>query len=170
MNKLVLTIGSAVVGNDSLVAWLLERGASPNARCGLDCTALSCAVVSGSRAVVDMLFRYGGDAKKGQLMYHAIERQPLDIHILDTLVEKGAPIDSILYSSNKQTELEYQMSALGPGTPLHAAIAAGNLEAVRYLIHKGASCEKTTTQGRTALQIALDTNACAEIVNLLQQY
>lgn len=117
-----------------------------------------------------MLFLHGGDAKKGQLMYHAIERQPLDMHILDMLVEKGAPVDSILYASSEQTDLEYQMSALGLGAPWHAAVAAGNLEAVRYLMDKGASCEKTTLQGRTALQIGFDSNACAEIMSLLQHH
>nr|POF26250.1 isoform 3 of ankyrin repeat and socs box protein 11 [Quercus suber] len=158
----------AAVDNDAWVAWPGDQGADPNGRCELDFTPLSCAVISGSIAVVDMLFHHGGDARKGQLMYHAIERQPLDRSILDMLVEKEAPIDHILYSSSEQTQLEYQISALGLGTPLHAATAAGNLEAVRYLIDKGASAKKTTLHGRTALQIALDTNACKDIVDLLR--
>nr|POE61855.1 isoform 2 of ankyrin-2 [Quercus suber] len=160
---------SAAARHLSVVQFLLDRGASPNAKCELDKTPFSLALEKGLRTVVDLMLDYGADVEQGEAIHHAIHRSPLDTQLLDMLIEKGAPFDSVLYSSGSQTQYQRNLSSVGLGTQLHHAIIEGKTEAARCLIKKGSSLDKTTIYGRTALQIAIDTNASPSIFSMLRE-
>nr|POF12665.1 putative potassium channel akt5 [Quercus suber] len=159
----------AAVRDFSVVEFLLNRNANPNTRCEVDKTPFSLAVENGSNAVIDLMLHHGADVKQGELIHHAIQREPLDTELLDMLVTRGAPFDNILYASKNQTQYERNMSAVGLGTQLHHAIIEGNVEAVRYLLKKGSSIDKTTRFGKAAQQIAMQSNASQCILNLIAE-
>lgn len=153
-----------------LTSWLLARGANPNARCQIDCTPLSFAVQLNLSEVVKHLLSHGGDVQCGQLVHYAVEQEATNMELLAKLVEQGAPINEIRFSSSEglaQTETEYQLSAIGVGTPLHTAIGARNFEAIRYLVNHGARLEIRDLWDRTPYQLALDQDLPSEFLDEL---
>ena len=134
-----------------MTTWLLDHGADPNRQCVIDLTPLSLAVESAPVSVIRLMLSRGGDAQRGQLLHHAIERPSDTIEVLRLLVEQGAPINSTVYEDYPSWALFHFM---GLGTALHKAAELGNVDAVRYLIGEGADRSIKDTNGRTAIELA----------------
>ncbi|KAJ9221708.1 hypothetical protein DTO027B5_8911 [Paecilomyces variotii] len=144
-------LGYAIADED-MVAWLLDHGADPNRQCVIDLTPFSFAVESAPISVIRLILSRGGDVQKGQLLHHAIEREADAIEVLRLLVEKGAPINAIMYENHYPSGALFQFMRLG--TALHKASALGKADVVHYLISKGADQSIKDTNGRTAMECA----------------
>ena len=157
---------SAAVEDEAMVYWLLEHGADPNRQCAIDLTPLSNAVRTGSLSVIHLMFRYGGDAKKGQLLHHAVERQNNVIDVVKVLLEKGATINATMYQDHYFSWRLYYF--MGLGTALHQAAKLGKADIVRFLIDEGADLRIKDANDHTALQVAQIANA-QEVVDVLSK-
>lgn len=142
---------SYAVADEEMVGWLLDHEANPNQQCVIDFTPLSQAVETAPIPVIQLMLRHGGDARKGQLLHHAIARISDNIAVLSLLIEKGADINSPMYNDYPSSALFYFM---GLGTALHKAAELGKVDIVRYLISKGADLDIKDANGRTALECA----------------
>ncbi|KAK5399153.1 hypothetical protein LTR06_011521, partial [Exophiala xenobiotica] len=119
-----------------LVQWLIAHGANPNARGKFGITPLSMAAKSASKEVIELLFKLGASTEYGQPLHFAVEKdRPDDIIIL--LLEKGAPINGILYEGHKLSY--HHWKDFGLGTPLHEAARVGNKRLVQLLQECGAN-------------------------------
>ena len=146
---------SLVVEDAEMVAWFLERGASPNTRCDLDLTPLSIAVCYSSMAIIQSLFDQGGCIKFGQLLHHAIRRDlPDQMEVFDLILSKGPPINHVM---NQEYMYGYYMQrCFGLGTPLQEAAELGKLDMVKRLIEEGAHPLIRNSRGKVPLGRARD--------------
>jgi ankyrin repeat protein len=80
-----------------MTTWLLGRGADPNARCDIDYTPLSYAVKYADLPTINLLLRHGGDVRKGQLVVNAIYRESHTLKVVKDLIDRGAPLNSLMY-------------------------------------------------------------------------
>lgn len=136
-----------------LARWLLGRGADPNATNGLDITPLSIAVQDASLEIIHILFDFGGFIKRGQLLHFAARRVlPDRVDILVYLLEKGAPVNGIMFQNC--TESYDQEKHVGLGTPLHSAAQGGHLDLVETLLLRGANPLIQDSNGRLAVDKA----------------
>ena len=100
-----------------------------------------------------MLFQRGADIRRGQLLHHAAMRQgPDTIELISFLLELGAPINEIQYTTH---ELSYRLQrCTALGTPLQYAAEKRNANVVSYLLQRGADPSIKSTRGNTALETA----------------
>lgn len=134
-----------------MTAWLLDHGADPNRQCFIDLTPLSLAVEKASISIICLIFSHGGDARKGQLLHHAVERQSDTIEVLRLLLEKGVSLDSTAYEDQNSWALFHFM---GLGTALHKAAELGKVDVVKFLLSKGANKGVKDANGRTPIECA----------------
>lgn len=135
-----------------MVAWLLDHGADPNQQCIIDLTPLSLAVESASISVIQLLLSRGGDARKGQLLHHAVERDSDSIAVLSLLLANGAAINSTLYEAHYPSQALFYF--MPRGTALHKAAELGKVDVLRSLVDQGANLDIKDANGRTALEYA----------------
>jgi ankyrin repeat protein len=151
MTKICIICCSDAIGDEEMTAWLLDHGAGPNRRCLIDFTPLSLAVESTPISIISLMFSRGGDAGKGQLLHHTIERRSGTIEVLKLLLEKGAPLDSTAYEDHPSWALFHFM---GLGTALHKAAELGKVDVVNFLISEGANQCVKDANGRTPIDCA----------------
>lgn len=149
-----------------MAAWLLDHGADPNRQCVIDLTPLSLAVESAPISVIQLMFSRGGDARKCQLLHHAIERHSDNIAALRLLVENGANINSTMYEDHYPSRALFNFMPLG--TALHKAAELGKVDVVRYLVSEGANLSIKDANGRTALEYAQLLNQ-REVIQALEK-
>ena len=140
--------------------WFLTHGADPNAPAGeWDVTPLSCAVAQAPVSTVKLLFEHGGSTAYGQLMNFASNRTDSEgVPIMQYLLNRGASINDTLWE-NRPDLMHWAM--VGASTPLHGAAAAGNVEAVRFLLEHGADRTKRSVRsGKLPIDVA---QACKNI-------
>ena len=136
-----------------LTLWFLSHGADPNATCGLDITPLSIAVRDAPFEIIRTLFDHGGSIEHGQLLHFAaIRGLPDRIDVLSYLLDKGAPINSVMYEHSVDSYEQEKLSGLG--TPLHSAAATGCLEMVDMLLSSGANPLTENSRGKLAIEEA----------------
>lgn len=128
----------AVVLHDrKLTEWFLSHGADPNAQCYLDITPLSYAVQSAPFDIIELLFENGGSIEKGQLLHHAVNRTKPDcLEVVQMLLDKGSPINSIQYQNHHDSYEHFKW--FGLGTPLYDVANKGHLEMAALLLKNGA--------------------------------
>ena len=146
--------------------WFLNHGANPNAQAGeWDVTPLSSAAAVTPLSTIKLLFDHGGSIAQGQLLHHASDRtDPACVPILEYLVEQGAPINQTLWEDRPDLA---DWANLGASTPLYNAVAAENIESVRFLLRHGADRHKpTVNSGRLPIDVA-QARKYTEIVKLL---
>lgn len=149
-----------------MVAWLLDHGADPNQQCVIDLTPLSLAVESAPISVIQLMLSHGGDARKGQLLHHAIERLSDNVAVLKLLIGKGAAINSTMYEDHYPSRALFCFMPLG--TPLHKAAELGKVNVVHYLVSEGADLSISDAKGRTTLEYAQMLNQ-REVIQALEE-
>ena len=136
-----------------LTFWFLSHGADPNATCGLDITPLSIAVRDASFEVIRILFDHGGSIKHGQLLHFAaIRGLPDRLNVLNYLIDKGAPVNGIMFENYRDSYEQEYLSGLG--TPLHSAAVKGYLDIVDQLLSRGADPSIRNSWGKLAVDEA----------------
>lgn len=140
--------------------WLLqELCADVNVECDYLNTPLSVALQRAAEPIVDAMMRQHVRADKGQLMHYALWRaleQPTwDTRLMDSLLERGAPINKKMYDcEDPSNAIAYQMGAIPFGTLLHIAVKSGRTVAVEYLLQHGARTDLKDEVGKTSLDVA----------------
>ena len=134
-----------------MTIWLLDHAADPNTRCDIDTTPLSYAVRHTDLPTIDLLLRRGGDVRIGQLVHNAIYRESDTLKVVETLVDRGASLDSLMYQDHQYS---WNMFPFMRETPLHTAVALKSDDIIRYLIHKGANVKIENYRGQTVMQSA----------------
>ncbi len=119
-----------------------------------------------------MLFDAGGDAKKGNLLHCAVERQAGQdtAEIIELLIARGVPVDEVEFEQPSAQQLRWGFSR---GTALHKACYLGNSEATSALLEHGAdpSCNRRCYDEEekcTPLNVA-KANGNEAIIAMLQQ-
>lgn len=99
------------------------------------------------------MFDHGGSIEHGQLLHFtAIRGLPDCIDVLSYLLDKGAPINSVMYENSVDSYEQEKFSGLG--TPLHSAAATGRLEMVDMLLSSGADPLTKNSRGKLAIEEA----------------
>ncbi|KAL9098641.1 MAG: hypothetical protein Q9163_005740 [Psora crenata] len=144
---------SLAIKDTKLTLWFLAHGADPNATCGLDITPLSIAVREASFEIIQIMFDHGGSTEHGQLLHFAaIRGLPDRLDVLSYLLNKGAPVNSLMFENSVESYEQEKFSGLG--TPLHSAASAGCLEVVDMLLSKGADPLIKNSRGKLAVDEA----------------
>mmetsp|Transcript_1603 Transcript_1603/g.4627 ORF Transcript_1603/g.4627 Transcript_1603/m.4627 type:complete len:1077 (+) Transcript_1603:855-4085(+) len=150
---------AAEAGKTEVCKYLLRQGADLETVDSNFCTPLHLAVLQGREEVVDLLLKNGASVAavdedcSTPLHYAASEGHR---RIASALIQAGA-------------EIERGRSDEPSWTPLHQAAEAGQAAIVRLLIASGASCDRKDREGRTALQVAADSNHRAVVALLASQ-
>ncbi|KAH0542497.1 hypothetical protein FGG08_003093 [Glutinoglossum americanum] len=147
---------SRVVADESVVGWLLDRGADPNLGSPPDVpdacvigsssgVVLEGAVYYSSIVVFDLLLERGAELENSLPLHSAAEWQSdRRIPMMEHLLELGVDMNG----SDDKRRLH------GWGTPLHYAIRARHTEHVRFLLQRGADPRAANLRDKTALEAA----------------
>lgn len=141
-----------------LTRWFLENGADPNGRGFYDNTPASIAAGHAPLRTLALLLDHGANPLCGQLVFHAASREVDAVKaismLLDRIEENGDMFDinSRLYDSDPNTK--GHLSFMGLGTPLHHAADAGQMEAVKWLLDKGADARIRDSRGHLPRDLA----------------
>ena len=149
-------------GNAAIIAQLLAGGADPNTTLPGSETVLMTAARTGDVKVIDALIAHGADVSptnpRGQtpLMWAAAKNNAAAIRLL---VERGADINARTAADATDPTVRHHPSfEVPPPTGFSAflfAVRAGNLDAVRALLEKGANLNDTLSDGQNSLVVAL---------------
>lgn len=166
---------AAKAGNESVVRWLLERGANVNANSHTASGSIvAAAAARGRTKIVTLLLEKGADPLRTRaLNWSALHAAACNgqTRVADILLRHGVPVDhstanygSALYEACKRghlatVQLLYlhgaSLAKQGTcGTPLHAASGVGYLKVVEYLLEKEADVNKVAGKYDTPLQAA----------------
>lgn len=148
-----------------MTTFLLSRGADPNRQCVIDLMPLSWAVESAPISVIQSMLSHGGDVHRGELLHHVMERESEVVEVAKVLVDRGAPINAVMYQNHDPSWALF--GVMGPGTPLHRAVELGKLDAVCYLVSAGADQTIRDGKGRTAMERAQALGR-SEVIQALQ--
>lgn len=154
-----------VVADREVALWLLDLGADLNKPTYIDLTPMSYAVQSAPPDLVRELFNRGGDVQRGQLLQHALDRPADIIEVLGILLDRGAPLNAIMYENHEASRRLYPFMEFG--TPLHKAASLGKADVVRYLLERGADVASRNAKGRTAMECA-ERAGHDEVVGMLE--
>jgi len=142
-NQSVL-ITAATIGDPFVVSALLQAGANPNAQNDGGLTALISATVTNKVDVARLLLKKGARTdiqnSDGLTALHLAAATGTDA-IASLLVGAGAKVD--------------ERRAKDGVAPLHLAASTGHHDVVKTLLRAGASLDAKTTEGKTALDLAL---------------
>lgn len=156
---------SEAINDEEMTRWLLDHGADPNRQSFVDITPLSCAVADAPIHIIKLLLDRGGDARRGELLQHAIDRKEDAVEVLLLLLERGAPLNLLMYQNHPWSWRLFLVTGLG--TPLHKATRLKKVGTVRYLLDQGADTSIKDSNGSTALDYAKQSNQL-QIMKLLK--
>ncbi|KAI4282820.1 MAG: hypothetical protein L6R35_005305 [Caloplaca aegaea] len=157
---------SLAVNDRKLTSWFLSHSADPNASCGLDITPLSIAVREAPLDIINLLFDHGGSIEHGQLLHFALKRRHPDrIAVMQLLLDKGAPINTVMFKNRPESYEQERYSGLG--TPLHSAAKTGSMDVVDFLLSRGADPSIKDSYGELAIANA-DYHGFSKMVDRLR--
>lgn len=155
------------VRDEHFTRWLLDKGASADARGELDITAVSVAVVSASTSTIRLLLQRSSGVQHGQLLHFALQRKGNDtLEIIELLLNLGCPIDGVFFRNDPRSWSEWSIGEAG--TALFTAAEQGRDDVVAYLLSRGADTTLVSSKGRTALEVAVSKEHSG-VVKLLRQ-
>lgn len=156
------------VRDEHFTRWLLDKGASADARGEFDVTAVSVAIVSASMSTIRLLLHRSSGIQQGQLLYFALQRGGNDtLEIVELLLNLGCPIDSVCFRNDPRSWLEWGVGEAG--TALFTAAEQGRDDVVAYLLSRGADTTLVSNKGRTAL-FAAESKERPGVIRLLRQH
>lgn len=127
--------------------WLIDHGADLNQQCYDDLTPMSYAVEDATPSLIRALLDRGVDVHKGQLLPHALERKTDVVQVMTMLLDKGAPLNEIMYETHPPSSAMYFF--MDHGTPLSKAVKLGLTDVVRFLLERGADASIKDTHGKS---------------------
>lgn len=147
--------------------WLIDHGADINNQAYIDITPMSCFVRQAKPDFIENMLDRGGDVHKGELLQSALDRKTDIIRVLKMLLERGAPVNKLMYDGHEQSQgmfffMEFE-------TPLHTAAGRGNADIVMCLLENGADRTIRTSKGRTAIECA-EEKGFTEVVDILENF
>lgn len=152
--------------SEELLRWFLDHGGSANYRDGWDATPFSIAVSRKSLGSIGLMLQSGADTRLGQSLHFAVHRPSLDrLATMDLLIAFGASLDARWYENHSASWIENKL--FGVGTPIHKASELGHLDAVAYLLWRGARWGLLDSRGRTVLDVAREGD-CGKIVEIIK--
>lgn len=113
-------------------------------------TPLSLIASRGSLVNLQLLFSRGAEPDNNAL-HMALRRPPADperFPILDLLLSRGADIDALETGNKGRPTSSRRTGPVLQRTPLFEAVVAGDLDAVRFLVKRGADVEVRNRTGR----------------------
>ena len=135
--------------------WLLEHGWNPNLYGENDIHPLRVAAASFPPSVVKILLDHGVSTRGTQAMHAAAFMavdDPTRLEVLDLLLQYDGDVNEMEVDPKGRRPPRQRTGFTG--TPLHHAIKANGIEAVKYLLAKGASPTAPSWSGRNALEVA----------------
>jgi ankyrin repeat protein len=141
------------------LCWLLEHGWNPNLYCHDDIHPLTVAAASFPPSTVRILLDHGVSTRGTQAMHAAVSAaadDPTRFDVLDLLLEYDGDVDEMEVDpkARKARRHDTRQRTGFKGTPLHHAIKDNGIEAVIYLLEKGASPTAPSWSGQNALEVA----------------
>ena len=130
-------------GHKEIVWYLLDKGAKVNQPDAFGATPLHMAVLGGQKEMVELLISKGADVNakshNGKIpLQMAFEKD--DPEIIDIFLRQGLQINASINEYNR--------------TLLHEAAIMGKINAVNFLIEKGAQIDARDKAGKTPLDLA----------------
>lgn len=113
-------------------------------------TPISLIASRGSLVNLQLLFSRGAEPDNNAL-HMALRRPPADperFPILDLLLSRGADIDALETGNKGRPTSSRRTGPVLQRTPLFEAVVAGDLDAVRFLVKRGADVEVRNRTGR----------------------
>jgi ankyrin repeat protein len=110
-------------------------------------TALLTAVEDRNHEMITFLLDAGADPSLDSSIAYAAKAS--DVGLVSTLLQKGADIDHVSFSSDEHSR-DYNINAL------YYAVSERNLEMIRFLINQGADPNVNMEGARSILQLATD--------------
>ncbi|KAJ5128646.1 ankyrin [Penicillium atrosanguineum] len=154
-----------VVINETKTRWCLEHGANPNAHSkNKSQDVLSHAARFASLHILELLVSYGANFANSNALHHATDRKRLDV--MRWLLEQQAfPINQREHEYDTELFLDHQSDGLG--TALHLATKKNCVETLRFLLEQGIDSNKPDSRGKTAYDLAQESND-EEIISILE--
>jgi ankyrin repeat protein len=142
----------------------LSKGANPNEDTQMGNNPLEEACLHGEKDMAALLLAHNATLERApKALLHAAYEGNVDI--MQMLLDHGADIN--LHPYGKYTTLPLQRESEDWGSALHTAVKGGHMEAVEFLLEKGAAKDYRNEVGVTALDLAKKLGH-EEIVRLLQ--
>ncbi|KAB5578354.1 ankyrin repeat-containing domain protein [Coniochaeta sp. 2T2.1] len=160
--------------------WLLEHGADPNPTCKGDSKdLLTYAAVFESTSIVELLVNHGARVR-GTLAIHAAaaatstltddctwEPDPSRVEVLRILLDNGADVNEM--EEDPKWRKNRRLRTCFTGTPLHHAVQYPSLDAVRFLLSRGADPLHPSWSGHTVIEAA-ERAGREDVVEMLRQH
>ncbi|KAB5549973.1 ankyrin repeat-containing domain protein [Coniochaeta sp. 2T2.1] len=160
--------------------WLLEHGADPNPTCkGEIKDLLTYAAGFASTSIVELLVKHGARVR-GTLAMHAAaaatstptddctwEPDPSRVEVLRILLDNGADVNEM--EEDPKWRKNKRRRTCFTGTPLHYAVQYPSLEAVRFLLSRGADPLHPSWSGHTVIQAA-ERAGREDVVEMLKEH
>lgn len=159
-NALVYTVCCSDHGPDypdgdpvclNMAAYLLSKGADVNESTQTGDNPLELACSMGDKHMAALLLEHKPSLEKGPKALLNAARNG-DIDIMQMLLDYGADINAHPYG--EYTTLPQQRASESWGSALHCTVRDGHIEAVKFLLEKGAAKEYKNKLNVTALDLA----------------
>ncbi|KAE9370235.1 ankyrin [Stipitochalara longipes BDJ] len=145
----------SVLSSEIALKWVLEHGWNPNLYGHNDIHPMTVAAASFPPSIVKILLDHGV-CTRGTMAMHAAASMAADdptrFEVLDLLLLYDGDVDEMEVDPKGRNPPRQRTSFTG--TPLHHAIKANSVEAVRYLLERGASPTAPSWSGENALRLA----------------
>jgi ankyrin repeat protein len=149
---------------------MLEHGWNPNLYGHNDIHPLTVAAASFPPSVVKILLDHGVSTRGTQAMHAAASmaaNDPTRFEVLDLLLEYDGDVDEM--EVDPKARKRFRRRTGFTGTPLHRVIEDNGIEAVIYLLEKGASPTAPSWSGQTALEVA-ERNGRTKIAEIMRSW
>lgn len=155
-------------GDHEIVQLLLQKKANPNARTSNDISVLGIAVATGQKEIVELLVAHGADLYHLQRVRHNQNNDKYDIEAHETVFhiairKKLGNIATFLFTACDPNKIEKIADLFAK------IVISGNTKLVETLLDRGVAVDKQTSDGMTALALAVLENDSSMVDTLLER-